>query len=93
MDTASILLITANFLLFFATVVYAKATWRMNKIMNRQAEITKLQTYLNVQHAMIIGPHDSMRNLIHKVSKPYLDRFDENYEKVLKTIFDYDTKV
>jgi hypothetical protein len=36
---------------------------------------------------MIIGPHDDMRNLVHKVSMPFLDKFDENYEKVLNTIF------
>ena len=100
MDTASILLIIANFLLVAATIglliataVYAKATRLMDKIMNRQAEITKLQVYLNAQYAMIICPHDNARNLIHKVSKPFLDGVEENYEKILKNIFDYDTKV
>jgi hypothetical protein len=99
MDTANILLVIANFLLVAATIglliataVYAKATKLMDKIMNRQAEITKLQTYLNAQYAMIIGPNNEIKNLIHKVSKPYLDRFEENSEEILKTIFEYDTK-
>ena len=94
MDTASILLVTASFLLVAATaglliasVVYAKATRQMNRIVSRQSEMAKLQAYLNAHYAMIISPHDSMRKLIHKVSKPFLDKFDENYEKVLNNIF------
>ena len=54
MDTATKLLVLANFLLaaatvglVIATVVYAKATRRMNKIANRQNALLNLQIYFN----------------------------------------------